>query len=141
MIRGTPSNTGTYIIQIVSTNSETGKLYQEFITFVVEPRPPTLANSQREIDLSVLFADVEDSAVVVTLEMGDALDTVGLSYNPETKMITGTRLHLTPTRSRLRGLTVMAMRLQKNLSPVIMSRISPPLRTLSRNQQENHLNR
>ena len=43
MIRGTPSSTGTYMIQIVSTDSETGKVYQEFITFVVEPRPPTLA--------------------------------------------------------------------------------------------------
>ena len=114
-ITGVPtSETGTYTLKIVATDSTSGAQENTF-TFdfmLSELQPPTLTFATEQdaadadftttedtdqptnpigpIDLSVLFADVEGSAVVVTLENGDALDTVGLSYDPATKMITGT---------------------------------------------------
>ena len=58
--------------------------------FMVIEDTGSVDQSDRGIDLSVLFADVEGSAVVVTLKNGDALSTIGLEYDPATKMITGT---------------------------------------------------
>ena len=83
MIRGTPSSTGTYMIQIVSTDSETGKVYQEFITFVVEPRPPTLAFANRQRENVADFTATED----VIKETSDKAilidDPDGIINNPE----------------------------------------------------------
>ena len=114
-ITGVPtSETGTYTLRIVVTDSTSGVQAETFtFAFTLSAlQPPTLTFVEEQveanadftaiedsdqptnpigaIDLSVLFADVEGSAVVVTLKNGDALDTVGLSYDSATKMITGT---------------------------------------------------
>ena len=61
---------------------------------VIDTGLPAISETIREtieIDLSGLFTDVEGDELTftVTLSDGAALDTIGLSYAPDTKMITG----------------------------------------------------
>ena len=111
-ITGVPtSETGTYTLRIVATDSTSG-VQAETFTFdftLVALQPPTLTfvdaqveanadfmviedtgSSITPIDLSEQFANVDGGAVTVTLKNGDALSTIGLEYDPATKMIIGT---------------------------------------------------
>ena len=65
-ILGTLTKTGTYMIRVVSTNSETGMVYEDFITFVVEEvNPPTLTFKTAQ-DLSVAdFTATEDITTAI----------------------------------------------------------------------------
>ena len=111
-ITGVPtSETGTYTLKIVATDSTPGAQENTF-TFdfmLSELQPPALTfveaqieadadftiiedtgSSITPIDLSEQFANVDGGAVTVTLKNGDALSTIGLEYDPATKMIIGT---------------------------------------------------
>ena len=115
-ITGVPtSETGTYTLKIVATDSTSG-VQAETFTFdftLVALQPPTLTFVEEQVEanadftatgdsvdltnpivpivLGNQFADIDGNAVTLVLDNGSReLSDIGLSYDPDTKMITGT---------------------------------------------------
>ena len=114
-ITGVPtSETGTYTLKIVATDSTSSVPAKTFtFTFTLGTlQPPTLTFVDAQVEANADFMVIEDtiqspekiapidlrgllagsakSSADVTLENGDALSTIGLEYDHDTKMITGT---------------------------------------------------
>ena len=113
-ITGVPtSETGTYTLRIVATDSTPG-VQAETFTFdftLVALQPPTLTFVEEQVEanadftatgdsvdltnpivpivLGNQFADIDGNAVTLVLDDGRELSDIGLSYDPNTKTITG----------------------------------------------------
>ncbi len=115
-ITGTPTKSGTYTIKVMSSDSASGQDYETTLNLVVQAslsQAPTLTFVEEQVEanadftatgdsvdltnpivpivLGNQFADIDGNAVTLVLDNGSReLSDIGLSYDPDTKMITGT---------------------------------------------------
>ena len=114
-ITGTPTKSGTYTIKVMSSHSASGQDYETTLNLVVQAslsQAPTLTFVEEQVEanadftatgdsvdltnpivpivLGNQFADIDGNAVTLVLDGGSReLSDIGLSYDPDTKTITG----------------------------------------------------